>query len=114
MSEYSYWILGNWYELGSLLVQSAILAVVVWFGRKALRAIWTLQAQNGAITRLAMADLNAEQTAAEHVAPAGKAPYQAPRKSVSVFAAVGSALRGVVRWLQAPTGSGRRRPVMQA
>ena len=30
------WIQSNWYELGSLLVQCAALALLAWFGRSAL------------------------------------------------------------------------------
>jgi hypothetical protein len=33
------WIQGHWYELGSLALQLAILAVVVSYGRKALRIL---------------------------------------------------------------------------
>jgi len=39
LSDMSDWIQGHWYELGSLALQLAILAVVVSYGRKALRIL---------------------------------------------------------------------------
>ena len=39
VSDMSDWIQGHWYELGSLALQLAILAVVVSYGRKALRIL---------------------------------------------------------------------------
>jgi hypothetical protein len=39
VTDMSDWIQGHWYELGSLALQLAILAVVVSYGRKALRIL---------------------------------------------------------------------------
>ncbi len=39
MSDMIDWIQSNWYELGNLAVQLAMLAVVVSYGRKALRIL---------------------------------------------------------------------------
>ncbi|MBZ5528457.1 MAG: hypothetical protein LAN71_11225 [Acidobacteriia bacterium] len=109
MSEFTNWLQGNWYEAGSLLVQFAILGAIVWFARKAVNAIWAiwiLQAQGTGNARTGMDDVS--------VARAGRAAYAAPRKRVSVFAAVGAALRGAQRWLKEPVRSGRQRTVLQA
>jgi hypothetical protein len=113
MSEFVNWLQGNWYEAGSLLAQFAILAAIVWFSRKAVNAIWAiwiLQAQGGANARTGMDDVSVEQTGVAH---ARRAAYAAPRKRVSVIAAVGAMLRGIRKWLQAPVRSGRQRVVMQ-
>ena len=113
MSEIMNWLQGNWYEAGSLLAQFAILGAFVWFARKAVNAIWAiwiLQAQGGAAARAGMDDVSVEQA---RVARAGRAAYAAPRKRVSVFAAVAGALRGVQRWLKEPVRGGRQRAVLQ-
>ena len=39
MRDMSDWIQGHWYEMGSLALQFAILAVVVSYGRRALRIL---------------------------------------------------------------------------
>jgi hypothetical protein len=114
MSEFTNWLQGNWYEAGSLLAQFAILGAIVWFARKAVNAmwaIWILQAQGAGNTRTGMDDVSVGQAS---VARAGRAAYAAPRKRVSVFAAVMAALRGVQRWLKEPVRGGRQRTVLQA
>ncbi len=45
MSEISDWIQSNWFQLGSFLVQCAILATLFWYGRKALGALQASQNQ---------------------------------------------------------------------
>lgn len=39
MNDLSDWIQSNWYEAGSLVAQFAIVAVLVWYGRKALEIL---------------------------------------------------------------------------
>jgi len=113
MSEFTIWLGENWYQAGSLLAQFAILAAIVWFARKAVNAIWAiwvLQAQGGTNAGTNVDDVSVSQAGPARVA---RAAYAAPRKRVSVFAAVMGALRGVQRWLKEPVRSGRQRVVMQ-
>jgi hypothetical protein len=118
MTEFSDWIQANWFELGILSVLSAILATIVWFARNILRTLRASQEQVGALLRLSLSDVVPVQATGTEV-PAlmgdlsqrGQNPlvasarnlirwFQAPMGSGSV-----APWRKVVRWLQAPAGS---------
>jgi hypothetical protein len=64
MNDFMDWFQNNWIDLARLLVQCAILAVVVRFGRKILAALRASQEQVGALLRLSVSD-----TVEEHSAP---------------------------------------------
>src|ERR1700687_4429322 len=63
MSEISDWFQNNWIDLARLLVQCAILATVVRFGRKLLATLRASQEQVGALLKLSVSDTLAERTA---------------------------------------------------
>ncbi len=87
MGEMSDWMQSNWFELGSLLVQFAILATVAWYGRKALGILTASQVQDEAPQRLS---------------PARSRPEGAGHGGGGLAAA----WRNGIEWLQAPMGSG--------
>jgi hypothetical protein len=119
MGEIIDWIQSYWFELGSLLIQSAVLVTLALYGRKVLRILSVSNEQNEAPRRVSVPNVAAEQRMTqERVAPAGFEPaehrsdegtaarssfiawLQAPMKSG------GSGPRGrVIKWLQAPMGS---------
>jgi hypothetical protein len=127
MSEVSDWMQSNWYELGSLLLQMALLVAGVCFARKILRTLKAWQEQLGALVKLPVLDAAGERAAppaaveraarvAEpaHALPdreAGGAGMAATRASLlhwlqTPIRSGGTAPRGrVMRWLQAPAGS---------
>src|SRR5260370_13688158 len=105
MSELSDWIQTNWFELGSILVQCAVLATLAWYGRKVLSILVASFDQNEALRRLWLSNVAAEQrTTKQTFAPAGI--ESAGHRS----GAVAAAWRGLISWLQEPMGSGRIRP----
>jgi hypothetical protein len=112
MNEINDWIQTNWFELGSLLIQFAILATVAWYGRKALRILVASRHQNEAMQGLSLSNVNGERQLgdpedAEHgpgrVAVAWcnlMAWFQAPMGSGGP-----GPFRRTIRWFQAPMGS---------
>lgn len=113
MGDIMTWLQGYWYEAGSLTLQLAILAAIVWYGRKAVNAIWAIwvaQAQNGIHAETGINDASVERTSAAR----DRRREHAPRPRVNVFGAIAGALKGIVHWLQEPAGSARRRHVMQS
>ena len=56
------WFENNWIDLARLLVQLAILAAVVRYGRKLLATLRASQEQVGALLKLSVSDTSAEQT----------------------------------------------------
>ena len=74
MSEISDWFQNNWIDLARLLVQCAILAAVVRFGRQILAALRASQEQVGALLRLSVSDAVTERPA---VAPGFEATRHA-------------------------------------
>jgi len=63
MNEFSDWFQNNAIDLARLLVQCAILAAVVRFGRKILAALRASQEQVGALLKLSVSDAVAERPA---------------------------------------------------
>ena len=64
MTEITDWFQNNWIDLARLLVQCAILAAVVRYGRKLLATMRASQEQVGALLKLSVSD-----TVVEHSAP---------------------------------------------
>jgi len=117
MSEISDWIQGNWFALGSLLVQCAILATLFWYGRKVLG---TLQASlNQAEVPQQPSPSNAPdmQPKIQEAGPvfgAGITGHSSGGLADAGHNLIGwlqepmgdvRAWRRVMRWLQAPMGS---------
>jgi hypothetical protein len=100
MHEIGDWIQSNWFELGSLLVQCAILVTLIWYGRKTLRSIRASQGQDEALQRLSLSNATAERPTTEAVAPTGL------EGAGHGGGGVGAAGRDLIGWLQAPMGSG--------
>jgi hypothetical protein len=63
MIEISDWFENNWIDLARLLVQGAILATVVRYGRKLLATLRASQEQVGALLKLSVSDTVAERPA---------------------------------------------------
>ena len=83
MTGISDWFENNWIDLARLLVQLAIFAAVVRYGRKLLATLRASQEQVGALLRLSVSS----DTAAERIAPLAserrerfEAPEAEPRK----------------------------------
>jgi hypothetical protein len=75
------WFQNNWIDLARLLVQCAILAVLVRYGRKMLATLRASQEQVGALLKLSVSDSVEEQ----RPAPAAEPPArQYERPSVSI------------------------------
>ncbi len=104
MSEISDWIQSNWFELGSLLVQCALLATLAGFGSKLLRILATSHGQNEELRRLSLPNVGAEQ-------PTSKQVFAAPEFESAGHDSGGVAAPwpGLIAWLQTPMGSGRIR-----
>jgi hypothetical protein len=83
MNEMSDWFQNNWIDLARLLLQCAMLAAVVRYGRKLLAAIRASQEQVGALLRLSVSDIVAERPAAapEPEPSTGYEPTLAPAPS---------------------------------
>jgi hypothetical protein len=64
MNGFSDWFENNWIDLARLLVQLAIFAAVVRYGRKLLATLRASQEQVGALLRLSVSDTVAEKPAA--------------------------------------------------
>ena len=117
MSEISDWIQGNWFALGSLLVQCAILATLFWYGRKVLEALQASLNQaevpqqpppSNAPDMLPTMQEAGPVFGAGITGPAGGGLADAGHNLISwlqePMGQVG-AWRRVMRWLQAPMGS---------
>jgi hypothetical protein len=105
MNEIIDWILSYWFELGSLLIQCAVLVTLAWYGRKVLQILSDSNDQNEAPRRVSIPNVAAEQRMTqERVAPAGFEPPE--RGSAEVTAA----RRDFIAWLQAPMKSGGSGP----
>jgi len=114
MSDIANWIQDNWFELGSLLAQFAIVGVLVRYGRIAVRLRAASQGQAQPKLRIVETEdayAPAEATPAGHggvgrmlspmpEAPAPQAEPIAPRRAKQV-----APWRVIVAWLQAPMGA---------
>jgi hypothetical protein len=67
MTEITDWFQNNWIDLARLLVQCAILAAVVRYGRKLLATMRASQEQVGALLKLSVSD-----TVVEHFTPSSE------------------------------------------
>jgi hypothetical protein len=91
LSELNDWVTSNWFELGTLLIQCAILLVLVGYGRAMLR-----------LSRDSQEQLEAQQRPSLAL---GAVAHAEPRHTESVFHRAAGSWRRIVRWLQAPAGS---------
>jgi hypothetical protein len=80
MNGISDWFQNNWIDLARLLVQLAILAAVVRYGRKMLATLRASQEQVGALLKLSLSDSVEERPAA---APEPEKEYARPAESIS-------------------------------
>jgi len=79
MNGISDWFENNWIDLARLLVQLAIFAAVVRFGRKLLVTLRASQEQVGALLRLSVSDASAERPApSAEPAPEPRERFEVP------------------------------------
>jgi len=117
MSEISDWIQGNWFALGSLLVQCAILATLFSFARKVLGALQASLNQAEVPQEPSPSDAPDMQPTIQEAGPVFGAGITGPADGGLADAGhnliswlqqpMGEvrAWRRVMRWLQAPMGS---------
>ncbi len=99
MSEILDFVQSYWFETGSLFMQFAILATLIWIGRKALRAIQTGQEEADARRSVSFTEAIRGQGGSSEELPATW-PEQAatrPRRP--------PVWRRMARWLQTPAGN---------
>lgn len=115
MSEFNSWTQGNWYALGSLIIQFAFLITGVAFARNFLKTIRAFQEQVGALLRLSItgapgdlhsADGSARRSLVE-ASPYWLTPPESQAVSSPELTNVSTnrfvvARRSVALWLQAP------------
>jgi len=82
MNEMSDWFQNNWIDLARLLVQCAILATMVRYGRKLLATMRASQEQVGALLRLSVSDTAVERPAAAPAAEPEPEPEPSARYDV--------------------------------
>lgn len=104
MNDLSDWIQSNWFELGSLLVQSAVLLTLAWYGRKVLRILAAPNNHSEAPRRLAPANFADEQPTTNEAFAAPQ--FESPRHASVEVAAPWP---GLIEWLRTPMGSGGTR-----
>jgi hypothetical protein len=125
MSDMIDWIQSNWYELGSLAVQCAMLAVVASYGRKALRILSAPLAASRAASQAQVELLQDLQNLAERrdsrppaqpkaaayggvgrmLSPTPEAPAGSDAEpAAAVSRESTSPWHALVAWLQAPMG----------
>ena len=105
MTQFSDWALTNWFELGILVLLSAVLTTVVWFARNILKTLRASQEQIGALLRLSFSEVIPLQAPAPEVtAPALSEPSQRGPNWLVVVC------RNLVHWFQAPMGSSSLAP----
>ena len=105
MTQFSDWAQTNWFELGILVLLSAVLTTVVWFARNILKTLRASQEQIGALLRLSFSEVIPVQTpSAEVSAPALSEPSQRGPNRLVV------SCRNLVQWFQAPMGSSSLAP----
>ena len=95
MGEMSDWIQSNWFELGSLLVQCAVLLTLAWFGRKLLRIL------SASYRGLSPSNVAAQQRAIEqaYAPPAYEPDGQDSGGGTETWP-------GLIAWLREPMGRG--------
>jgi hypothetical protein len=118
MNELGDWIQIHWYELGSLLLQSAFLGTAVWFTRQILRTMRASQEQVGALLKLTMSDAMDDRApsgaAAHRSTPYVMADWPAPTEAPAALSLpqtdplrkrLEAAWHGIMCWLQTPMSS---------
>ena len=115
----STWIQSNWYELGNLLAQFALLAAGIWFACKILRTMRASQEQVGALLKLSVTGSVAERPSSSVIAErtlSGASPYwltppeippvsvPEPRLDSSIRRT--AAWHKLIVWLQTPMSTG--------
>ena len=100
MSEFSDWVQNNWFELGSFLVQCAILATLFVYGRQALRALLALQDQAEVPERPSSSKARGIRLTVQEAGAWSNLIrwFQEPMGEVAAW-------RRAMRWFQAPMGS---------
>jgi hypothetical protein len=83
MNGLSDWFQNNWIDLARLLVQCAIFAVIVRYGRKLLATMRASQEQLGALLKLSVSDSVEERPVAAPPAPEPEREYARPAASIS-------------------------------
>lgn len=108
MNEFSPWMQGNWYALGSLLTQLGFLAAAVWFARNLVKTLRAFQEQIGALLKLSITAPAAER----HSSNADASPYwlmpsvaettKVPEPTKRGPGRLAIAWRGLIQWLREP------------
>jgi hypothetical protein len=120
MSEFIAWAQGNWYAVGTLLIEIAFFIAVVWFARNILRAARAFQEQVGALLKLSitaaptevrLAGTDAKRSLAE-ASPYWLTPSESPTVALPETTDSGPsrfvvAWRHVVLWLETPMGTSK-------
>lgn len=114
MIDFGRWTDGNWYALGSLLIQLGFLVAAAWFARGLLRTVRGFQEQLGALLKLNItADSGERQPQSVAAQPAAEsspywlAPSEPQTSSPSLLAETGpgrlaTAWHGLTLWLNTP------------
>ncbi|GAC1622140.1 MAG: hypothetical protein NVS9B13_14540 [Candidatus Acidiferrum sp.] len=113
MSDAYDWMQGNWYELGSLMVQLGLLVAGVWFAGKILRTLRASQEQVGALLKLSVLDTAGERPAQPRIVERAarmeetvlRLPDRVPDRA-EVGTETVAARGGLLEWLRAPMTSG--------
>lgn len=117
MSDLFDWIQSYWFELGSLTAQFAILAVVVWYARTALRILAASQRQAEPIAGPSEAAVSFDpaEPAPAAYGGVGRVLSPMPSEPIRQYEPLAhqriertSTWRAMIGWLQAPIGSHRR------
>jgi hypothetical protein len=95
------WIQSNWFELGSLMVQFAVLVTLAWFGRKLLRILSVSFGHSEALPRVSPSNVAVEQRVVEqeYAPPAFQPARQALARESRTWP-------GLIEWLREPIGNG--------
>lgn len=116
MNALSDWIQANWFELGSLALQIATLASLVWFGRKAMEIFaqgrTVRHAEAPAAEPMAMEAATPDTTHSFHGGLRGLIPMEAPeaRRPQRAARADAGVWRSIVQWLNQPMNSDATTP----
>ncbi len=85
------WITANWFELTSLLLQAAILAALIWYGREAVRIGRASQEEVESLDRPSLT--------------LGASAYREPARALHLGRRAASVWHGLLGWFRAPVGS---------
>jgi hypothetical protein len=102
------WIQTHWFELGSLLIQCAILATLARYGRKTLGIIRALQTHDEAVEGLSPAPAAAEPAIRQTFTPA--TPAAAPEYTEDGASGIAAVWGNLTSWLQEPMVSPEAAP----